>query len=273
MKSITTSCDASMPLKELKNAAMTLKLGKAPGPKGIPTLVIKTTTQDFPDLILNACNACLATGTFATVWKRQRLVLLDKGKGTPLTPSSFRPLCMLDTAGKLLEKLIQAKLRSDIGSVGGFAESQHGLRKRRSTIGAIKKDERLVQSTIDAVTTWLEKHQQRLAKHKTEMVVLIRQKWFPKPFNVDIGETTLTSTRALRYLEVMIDEKLSFREHHESACTKANKTVSSLSRIMTNTMGPRTQKTSLFSPRLSPLNPALWSGNMGGYPETKDLPA
>ncbi|CAH2108366.1 unnamed protein product [Euphydryas editha] len=139
MKSITTSCDASMPLKELKNAAMTLKLGKAPGPKGIPTLVIKTTTQDFPDLILNACNACLATGTFATVWKRQRLVLLDKGKGTPLTPSSFRPLCMLDTAGKLLEKLIQAKLRSDIGSVGGFAESQHGLRKRRSTIGAIKK--------------------------------------------------------------------------------------------------------------------------------------
>ncbi|XP_044578971.1 uncharacterized protein LOC123261443 [Cotesia glomerata] len=40
----------------------------------------------------------------------------------------------------------------------------------------------------------------------------------------------------------MIDEKLSFREHLDSACRKASKTVSSLSRIMTNMMGPRTKK-------------------------------
>ncbi|XP_026466018.1 uncharacterized protein LOC113369546 [Ctenocephalides felis] len=74
------------------------------------------------------------------------------------------------------------------------------------------------------------------------MVVLTRQKWFPKPFTVDVGETTLTSTRALRYLGVMIDEKLSFREHLDSACIKASKTVSNLSRIMANCMGPRTRK-------------------------------
>ncbi|CAH2107374.1 unnamed protein product [Euphydryas editha] len=134
-------------IKELQNAARTLKSGKAPGPDGIPTSVIKIIVQDFPDLLLNVSNACLATGTFATVWERQRLVLLDKGKGIPLTPSSFRPLCMLDTAGKLLEKLIQARLRSDIDSVGGFVESQHGFRKKRSTIGAIKK---VIGITADA---------------------------------------------------------------------------------------------------------------------------
>ncbi|XP_044588822.1 uncharacterized protein LOC123268003 [Cotesia glomerata] len=74
------------------------------------------------------------------------------------------------------------------------------------------------------------------------MVVLTRQKWFLKPFAVEIGGTTLTSTRALRYQGVMIDEKLSFREHLDGACKKASKTVSSLARIMTNTMGPRTKK-------------------------------
>ncbi|CAH2089107.1 unnamed protein product [Euphydryas editha] len=78
-------------VKELQNAARTLKSGKAPGPDGIPT-VIKIIAQDFPDLLLNVYNACLATGTFAIVWKRQRLVLLDKGKGIPLIPSFFRPL-------------------------------------------------------------------------------------------------------------------------------------------------------------------------------------
>ncbi|XP_026471511.1 uncharacterized protein LOC113375779 [Ctenocephalides felis] len=74
------------------------------------------------------------------------------------------------------------------------------------------------------------------------MDVLTRQKWFPKPFTVDIGETTLTSTRALRYLGVMVDEKLSFREHLDSECIQDSKTVSNLSRIMANWMEPRTRK-------------------------------
>lgn len=357
--------------KELQDAAKSLKPGKAPGPDGIPTSVIKIIAQEFPYLMLDAYNACLVTGTFATIWKRQRLVLLDKGKGTPLTPSSFRPLCMLDIAGKLLEKLIQGRLRKDIDCAGGFAENQHGFRKSRSTIGAIKKiisttaeawsgnlksrkvcilltldvknafnsakwddildalehrfkikkenlgiiddyldartlivkttegpqeyqttagvpqgsvlgpdlwnanydelleiplpkqvqltgfaddvaativadsveeAELLVRTTIEDVETWLKEHGLKLAKHKTEMVVLTRQKWFPKPFNVEIGETTLASVRTLRYLGVVLDEKLSFRDHLESACTKASKTVSSLSRIITNKMGPRTKK-------------------------------
>ncbi|XP_074094688.1 uncharacterized protein LOC141524578 [Cotesia typhae] len=50
-----------------------------------------------------------------------------------------RPLCMLDIAGKLLEKLIQGRLRNDIDRAGGFASNQHGFRKGRSTIGAIQK--------------------------------------------------------------------------------------------------------------------------------------
>ncbi|XP_046689220.1 uncharacterized protein LOC124375154 [Homalodisca vitripennis] len=40
----------------------------------------------------------------------------------------------------------------------------------------------------------------------------------------------------------MIDEKLSYREHLESACKKASKTVSNLSRILANSIGPRTRK-------------------------------
>ncbi|XP_074107211.1 uncharacterized protein LOC141532657 [Cotesia typhae] len=57
-----------------------------------------------------------------------------------------------------------------------------------------------------------------------------------------MGGTTLTSTRALRYLGVVVDKKLSFREHLENACMKANEGVFNLSRIMANTVGPRTRK-------------------------------
>lgn len=93
----------------------------------------------YPNILLNAYNASLATGTFSTVWKRRRLVLLDERKGNPVTPSSFRQLCLLDIAGKLLEKLILERLRNNIDHAGGFANNQHGLRKGRPAVGAIRK--------------------------------------------------------------------------------------------------------------------------------------
>lgn len=40
------------------------------------------------------------------------LVLIHKGYGDAEAPSTYRPLCMLDIAGKLLKKLIKTKLRS-----------------------------------------------------------------------------------------------------------------------------------------------------------------
>uniref|UniRef100_A0A6M2DQW1 Putative 115 kDa protein in type-1 retrotransposable element n=1 Tax=Xenopsylla cheopis TaxID=163159 RepID=A0A6M2DQW1_XENCH len=352
-------------IPELQYAAKTIKLGKAPGPDGIPTQVIKMIAQEFPDILLNVYNACLDTLTFPAVCKRQRLVLLDKGKGPPITASSFRPLCMLDIAGKLLEKLIQGRLRNDIESNRGFSENQHGFRKGRSTIGAIKdvvdiatkawtgslktrkvcllltldvknafnsacwkdilealekrfhvepynlsmvdsylNDRALIQKntqtdihkniktgvpqgsvlgpdlwnadydelleislpkqvhltgfaddvaativadsieeadvlvdyTIKRISTWLEKHHMKLAKNKTEMVV------FPQPYSTIVDGLTLTAAKSVRYLGVQLDAKLTFREHLERACVKASKIVSSLSRIMANTIGPRTKK-------------------------------
>lgn len=126
-------------ISELQIAVKTLKLGKAPGPDSISTQVIKLTAQKSPYILLNKYNACLVTGTFPPVWKRQRLVLLDKGKGPSIIASSYRPLCMLDITGKLLKKLIQARLQKDVESTGDFFTNQHGFRKGRSTIGAINE--------------------------------------------------------------------------------------------------------------------------------------
>ena len=47
-------------------------------------------------------------------------------------PSSYRPLCMLDSAGKLLEKLFQRRLAAAIETAGGFWERQYGFWLGRS---------------------------------------------------------------------------------------------------------------------------------------------
>lgn len=66
-------------------------------------------------------------------------MLIDKGKGIGLTPSAFRPLCILDDAGKLLEKLLRLRLQEAIEAVGDLSDKQYGSRQGRSTIDAIQR--------------------------------------------------------------------------------------------------------------------------------------
>ena len=63
--------------------------------------------------------------------KRQRLVLIPKPAETnPTDPSSFRPLDMLDTTGKLYERMVLNRLEKAYKESGGLSDSQNGFRKR-----------------------------------------------------------------------------------------------------------------------------------------------
>lgn len=125
-------------IQELQTAAQSLKNNKAPGPDGIPTEVIKVIAAQRPEILLKMYNTCLEEGVFPEQWKKQQLVLISKGKGDMTLPSSYRPLCMLDTAGKLLERMIKPRLQEAISNSGGLSDRQHGFRPSRSTIGALK---------------------------------------------------------------------------------------------------------------------------------------
>ncbi|CAB0037031.1 unnamed protein product [Trichogramma brassicae] len=64
-------------------------------------------------------------------------IFVNPGK-PPEEPSSYRPLCMLDTAGKILERIICDRLEATTESPGGLSDHQYGFRKGRSTINAIE---------------------------------------------------------------------------------------------------------------------------------------
>ncbi|XP_073847500.1 uncharacterized protein [Musca autumnalis] len=120
------------------NCKQLLKTKKAPGPDGIPTEVIKANAQNRPNVLLTIYNICLMEGTFPDLWKTLKLVLLSKGKSESTEPSAYRPLCMLDTAGKLLQRLIKPRLNEAIQTVGGLSRRLYGFRPGKSTVGALK---------------------------------------------------------------------------------------------------------------------------------------
>lgn len=125
--------------EELEVAVLSTKQRKAPGPDGITNEVLKLVYRQDPSLLLRMYNSCLVAGVFSSRWKCAKLVLINKGKGDPELPSSYRPLCMLDTAGKVLEKLIRSRLTAAIKAAGDFSPKQYGFRMGLSTVDAIQE--------------------------------------------------------------------------------------------------------------------------------------
>lgn len=134
---------------ELERTILSMKNNKAPGPDGIPSEILKIVFQQAPNLLLGMYNTCLLEGLFSSRWKSARLVLISKGKGDPCLPSSYRPLCMLDTAGKVFEKLIRTRLTAAIQSAGDLSPRQYGFRAGLSTIDAIKEVTEAVRRAED----------------------------------------------------------------------------------------------------------------------------
>ena len=124
---------------ELLKAVRRIGDGKTPGPDGIPNVALKAAMMARPDIFCGVYNACLKEGIFPDCWKRQHLVLLPKGDKPPDEPSSYRPICLLDTAGKVLERIIANRLEVFSESNQGLSANQYGFRKARSTIDAVRK--------------------------------------------------------------------------------------------------------------------------------------
>jgi len=125
---------------EVKSAVARLPTGKAPGPDMIPNEIIKLAFNRFPEKFVGCYNACLDSRSFPSRWKHAKLVLLYKGQGKPRDlPFSYRPISLLDGAGKVFERVLLNRLETHITSVGALSDHQSGFRWSRSTVDAIEE--------------------------------------------------------------------------------------------------------------------------------------
>ena len=92
---------------------------------------------------------CLQTGQFPSQWKEARLVLLPKVGRPADEPSAYRPICLIDEIGKLLERIVAGRLMRHLSTVGPDLEyCQYGFRPGRSTVGAIRRLRSLVDRAV-----------------------------------------------------------------------------------------------------------------------------
>jgi len=112
---------------------------KAPGPDGLTGKILWAVHNAHPNILLDLFNSCLRSGTFPAEWKTARVVLLKKGNKPDGVPSSYRPLCLLNDVGKVLEFLLARRLENHMSDRGGLSANQFGFRKGKSTDDAVRE--------------------------------------------------------------------------------------------------------------------------------------
>ena len=110
----------------------------------------------------------------------------------------------------------------------------------------IDEIEVLTNEAIFEIRSWLEEAGLTLAEHKTE-VVLITKRRKQTSIKIRIGEHIIQSQPTLKYLGVMVDQRLKFKSHLENLATKASGVATLLARMLPNIGGPRQSRRLLIS--------------------------
>lgn len=131
--------------QELLDIAAGLNPRKAPGLDGIPNAALTAAIRAHPTTFVRLLQALLEAGRFPLIWRKAKLVLLPKPGKPPGEPSSMRPVMLLDTPGKVYERVLLNRLNDYVEASSGpmLSDQQFGFRRGRSTLQA-------VQQVIDA---------------------------------------------------------------------------------------------------------------------------
>ncbi|KAJ3563831.1 hypothetical protein NP233_g8682 [Leucocoprinus birnbaumii] len=125
--------------KEMMDALLVCSSRSVPSPDHITWSHLKRTLpiEDVMEKFLVIANACMKVGYWPSHFKESVSVIIPKpGKPMYLTLKSFRPIALLNTLGKLIEKMISTRLQFGCVKHEVFHLNQLSGIQQRSTEGA-----------------------------------------------------------------------------------------------------------------------------------------
>lgn len=123
---------------EIDTAIGQCRVGRSPGLDLMEVEVLKRVWLVCPQVLTSLYNECLALGIFPQCWKTGSLKLLLKSNDKPTHEcGSYRPICLLPVAGKVLERLFVARLMRRYCTFGLSSSFQFGFKKGCSSEDAM----------------------------------------------------------------------------------------------------------------------------------------
>lgn len=125
--------------QEFRDTIAKCSSSSTPSPDHISWRHLKLVIADSECLerIVDIANACITFELWSTQFKSATSVIIPKpNKASYNMPKAFRPIVLLNTIGKLIEKVISTRLQFHMTSNGFLNPNQLGGIRQRSTTDA-----------------------------------------------------------------------------------------------------------------------------------------
>jgi hypothetical protein len=134
-------------MEEVTKALATAANNSAPGLSRIGYKLLKWAHAARPDVIPELLTRCLFSGTHP--WKQATVVMLNKPKKPDYSiPKAYRPIALMECAGKLLEKIVAKRINADIQEFDLLPMMQYGSRPQHNTMDAVATLVHKIQGTL-----------------------------------------------------------------------------------------------------------------------------
>ena len=122
--------------EDVKNTIKQFK-NNTPGETQINKIIMKNLPDIAISTIKDLFNHSLSMGYFPDKFKTAIIKLLPKPNTDQANPINYRPISLLEVPGKILEKIINKRLRFVIERNNILPDTQHGFRSNRGTDTAL----------------------------------------------------------------------------------------------------------------------------------------
>ena len=130
-------------IKSVQEMLNSLLTGKATGLDNISAKLLKVASPVIAESLCVIFNKSVETGIFPTEWKKAKVFPVHK-KDDKSDPNNYRPISVLPTIAKLLERLIYDQLYDYLTRNNLLTKHQSGFRSLHSTVTAL----------LDATNEW-----------------------------------------------------------------------------------------------------------------------
>ncbi|MBJ5547118.1 hypothetical protein JGG71_23225, partial [Salmonella enterica subsp. enterica serovar Derby] len=118
---------------EVEKAIGRMKKGKAAGPTGVVTEMLKASQEVGVQWLTDLSNRIIDEGRIPGDWEKSVIIPVYKGKGDPLECGSYRAVKLLDHAMKVVERVLEQRIRNQIR----VDEMQFGFMPGKGTTDAV----------------------------------------------------------------------------------------------------------------------------------------
>jgi hypothetical protein len=134
--------------QEIVDLILSLDSNSSPGVDNISNRILKVIGETIATPLSVLFNRSIESGIFNKVWKTAVVIPIYKGAAKN-DPSNYRPISLLGTISKLLERIINKRLLSYLESNNLINNRQFGFRRGKSTEDAVTLLTDIVSTHLD----------------------------------------------------------------------------------------------------------------------------